>query len=99
MRQSACLVINAVTVDNFPALFKCTPMNRMSDSMMARPYLDFHFSWLGPKIFLVFLCSTVDLPLLQINSDVVGQSRDLKPVTQHIVSVESSSLLLHSIKS
>ena len=26
MRQSACLVINPITVDNFAALFNCTPV-------------------------------------------------------------------------
>ena len=31
-RQSACLVINPVTVDNFAALFNCTPVDRASDS-------------------------------------------------------------------
>ena len=35
MRQSACLVINQVTVNNFAALFNCTPVDRASDSMMA----------------------------------------------------------------
>ena len=35
MRQSACLVINQITVDNFAALFNCTPVGRASDSMMA----------------------------------------------------------------
>ena len=35
MRQSACLVINPTTVDNFAALFNCTPVDRASDSMMA----------------------------------------------------------------
>ena len=35
MRQSACLVINQITVDNFAALFNCTPADRVSDSMMA----------------------------------------------------------------
>ena len=35
MRQSACLVINPITVDNFAALFNCTPVDRVSDSMMA----------------------------------------------------------------
>ena len=28
MRQSACLVINPITVDNFVALFHCTPVDR-----------------------------------------------------------------------
>ena len=33
--QSACLVINPVTVDYFAALFNCTPVYRASDSIMA----------------------------------------------------------------
>ena len=35
MRQSACLVINPITVANFAALFNCTPVDRASESMMA----------------------------------------------------------------
>ena len=35
MRQSACLVINPITVDGNAALFNCTPVDRASDSMMA----------------------------------------------------------------
>ena len=35
MRQSACLVINIITVDNFAALFNCTPVVQAADSMMA----------------------------------------------------------------
>ena len=35
MRQSACLVINPITVDNFASLFNCTPVDRVSDSVMA----------------------------------------------------------------
>ena len=35
MRQSACLVFNPVTVDNYAAFFNCTPVDRASDSMMA----------------------------------------------------------------
>ena len=35
VRQSACLVINLITVDNFAALFNCTTVDRASDSMMA----------------------------------------------------------------
>ena len=34
MRQSACLVINPITIDNFAAIFNCTPPDRASDSMM-----------------------------------------------------------------
>ena len=35
MRQSACLVVNPITVNNFVSLFNCTPVGRASDSMMA----------------------------------------------------------------
>ena len=35
MRQSACLVVNPITVYNCAALFNCTPVDRASDSMMA----------------------------------------------------------------
>ena len=35
MRQSACLGINPITVDDYAALFNCTPVDRASDSMMA----------------------------------------------------------------
>ena len=34
MQQSACLVINPITVDGYAALFNCTPVDRASDSMM-----------------------------------------------------------------
>ena len=35
MRQSACLIINPITVDSYTALFNCTPVDRALDSMMA----------------------------------------------------------------
>ena len=38
MRQSACLVFNPITVNNFASLFNCTPVGRASDSMMAPTY-------------------------------------------------------------
>ena len=44
MRQSACLVINPITVDGYVALFNFMPVDRASDSMMARPNA-IHFSW------------------------------------------------------
>ena len=34
LRQTACLVINPITVANFAFLFNCTPVGRTSDSMM-----------------------------------------------------------------
>ena len=35
MRQTACLMFNPVTVNNFAALFNCTPAGRASDLMKA----------------------------------------------------------------
>ena len=35
MQQSACLVINPITVDGYAELFNCTPVDRAPDSMMA----------------------------------------------------------------
>ena len=35
MRESACLVVNPITADNFAALSNCTPVDRVSESMMA----------------------------------------------------------------
>ena len=35
MRQSACLVINPITVDSHAALLNCTPVDRASDFMLA----------------------------------------------------------------
>ena len=35
MRQSVCLVFNPIMVDNYAAFFNCTPVGRVSDSMMA----------------------------------------------------------------
>ena len=34
-RQSACLVVKPIMVDNYAAFFNCTPVGRASDSMMA----------------------------------------------------------------
>ena len=53
-RQSTCLVINPITFDNFAALFNCTPVDRASDSMMARPKAIL-FSRLGPELFRLLL--------------------------------------------
>ena len=35
MRQSAYLVFNPITVNNFASLFNCTPVGQASDSVMA----------------------------------------------------------------
>ena len=36
MRQSACLVINPITVEGYATLFNCMPVDRASDSMIAK---------------------------------------------------------------
>ena len=35
MRQSVCLVLNPIMVDNYAAFFNCTPVGRASISMIA----------------------------------------------------------------
>ena len=72
MRQSACLVINPIKVDDYAALFNCTPVDRASDSMMARPKA-IHFSWWDQSFRLLLgpPGSTDYLLLLQIFSSVV----------------------------
>ena len=73
MRQSACLVINPITVDGYAALFNCTPVDRASDSMMA-PTLSYSFKLVGTGssvCCLVHRGSTDYLLLLQIFSGVV----------------------------
>ena len=35
MRQSACLVLNPITVSSYGFLFNCTMVGQASDSMMA----------------------------------------------------------------
>ena len=69
MRQSACLVFNPITVNNFASLFNCTPVGRASDLMMA------------PSFFVCCLAhrgSTVGFLLLQCSSGVVRHPRDLQ---------------------
>ena len=34
LQQTACLVVNSITVGNYAFLFNCTPVGRTSDSMM-----------------------------------------------------------------
>ena len=34
LQQTACLVVNPITIGNFAFLFKCTPVGRTSDSMI-----------------------------------------------------------------
>ena len=75
MRQSACLVINPITVDNFAYPFNCTPVGRASDSMMGLTLsVLIYLSWLELDLFLsvawsfgiqlrVFFCSSISVAL------------------------------------
>ena len=46
MRQTSCLVVNPIMVNNFTDLFNCTSVGRASDLMMALAK-SFQLSWLG----------------------------------------------------
>ena len=80
MRQSACLVFNPITVNNFASLFNWTPVGRASDSMMAR-HKAIYFSWFEPELFCLLLgppgfnCWFLSL---QCSSGVVRHPRDLQ---------------------
>ena len=54
MRQSACLVFNPITVNNFASLFNCMPFGRASDSMMT-PAQSFYLIWLEPELYCLLL--------------------------------------------
>ena len=55
--QYACLVINPITVDNCAALFNCTPVDRASVFMIARPKDNLNDVGLlvGPELFRLLL--------------------------------------------
>ena len=38
LQQTACLVVNQITVGNFAFLFNCTPVGRTSDSLVVPTY-------------------------------------------------------------
>ena len=52
MRQSACLVVNPIIVNNFAVLFNCMPVGRGSDSMIVPIKLTI---WLWGWTFVCFL--------------------------------------------
>ena len=67
MRQSACLVFNPMTVNNFASLFNCTPVGRASDNDGPDIKL-FILVGLGRSFFVCCLAhrgSTVGFLLLQ----------------------------------
>ena len=75
LQQTACLVVNPITVGNFAFLFNCTPVGRTSDSMMV-PTLRLIYCWdgrglmlwlfVGPTgVYLLdFFCSGIQFNLL-----------------------------------
>ena len=79
MRQSACLVFNPITVNNFASLFNCMPLGRASDD---GPDIKlFSLVGLGQSFFVCCLAhrgSTVGFLLLQCSSGVVRHPRDLQ---------------------
>ena len=97
MRQSACLVINPITVRSFPSLFNCTPVGRASDSMINIKLANL-FTLVGIGLSLVYCLvirsSTGGFLLLRYFSGIVSHPGVLR-VLQY-VSVESSSLTHHS---
>ena len=54
MRQSACLVLNPITVSNFASLFNCTPVGGRQTQWWPR-HKAINFSWLGPELFCLLL--------------------------------------------
>ena len=76
MRQFACLLVNPITLDNFAAVFNCTPMDRASDALMARTkqYSD---QLIGTGTLSSVVGPPDELLLLHISSYVVWQTRDL----------------------
>ena len=59
MRPFACLVINSIKVNGYAALFNCTPVDRASDSMMARPkaiHLSWSVDWSTGAQLITFFC-------------------------------------------
>ena len=67
MREFACLVVNQITLDNFAALFNVRPVDRASDSMMARTY-SHSYLLIGIGTLLSFVGPPDDLLLLQISA-------------------------------
>ena len=97
LRHSACLVINPITNDGFAALFNCTPVDRASDPMMGRPKAIHFNGWdqsftiarsIGAQL-IIFSCPR--FPVVLFDRPGISIS-----VMQHVVSVQPSSLLLHS---
>ena len=61
MQQSACLVFNPITVNNFASLFNCTPVGRASDSIVTK--------WIKSCLLQCF--GTFKMPILMFISVLV----------------------------
>ena len=70
MHQTTCLLVNPITVNNFAALFNCTPACRTSDSVKAPTSKlliklvgawCFVFGWASPVQLFDFCCSSVSV--------------------------------------
>ena len=96
MRQSACLAVNPITVNNSAFLFNCTPVGRGSDAMIANMKLNIWLvgaghlsvSWSIGVQCLVFFCSSVQVVLLTPQGS---------PGVSTGVTIDFSSLLHHSL--
>ena len=79
MRQSACLVINLITVDNFIALFTelhAGGSDRLYDDPDLKLFILVGWDRISFVCCLVHRGSTDDLLLFQISSGVVRQTRE-----------------------
>ena len=89
MRQTACLVFNPITVNNFASLFNCTPGVRLNDGPDIKLFI--LVGW-GRSFFVCCLAhrdSTVGFLLLQCSSDVVRHPRDLQVSVAILIFVSS----------
>ena len=65
MRQSTCLVVNLITVNNFAALFMCTSASHASDLMKASAYNLIKLVGARYSVFGTHRGSTIGFLLLQ----------------------------------
>ena len=54
LRQSACLVFNPISFNNFASLFNCAPWVGRQTQWWPR-HKAIYFSWLGPELFCLLL--------------------------------------------
>ena len=78
MRQSACLVFNLITVNNFSTLLNCTSGVRLNDGPDIKLFILIGWGWSFFVCYLAHRGSTVGFLLLQCSSGVFGHPRDLQ---------------------